>query len=141
MTITLTPALTARVQALVDAGLADWDNLAETGIERCVAEVEEFWGIEQEAESDVNIITHETERCHELQRQLQAAEKFRELVAEMRIKQRQFRRTAYEAKRSEGVWYGNKLARSGRAIAKALKDSSDRLEDAVDRELRLLACE
>lgn len=48
ITITLSDQLAARVQAMVDAGLADWDNLAEAGIEREVAEVEAFYGVESE---------------------------------------------------------------------------------------------
>lgn len=86
----------------------------------------------------MNIYGHETDRIHQLQRQLQEAEQFRALVAEMRMKQRQFRRTAVEARRSEAVWSGNPTARAGRIRANALKESRNRLEDAVDRELRLL---
>lgn len=67
----------------------------------------------------MNIYSHETERCRELQRQLHDAEQFRALVLEMRISQR---------KRRNGE-------------CKETTECRNRLQDAVDRELRLLDSE
>jgi hypothetical protein len=75
----------------------------------------------------MNIITHETERIHQLQRQLQEAEQFRALAEDMRLTQRRYRTLKRYG------WPVNGLADT--------LERRCRLEAAVDRELRLLDSE
>jgi hypothetical protein len=76
----------------------------------------------------MNIITHETERIHQLQRQLQEAEQFRALVRDMRRTQRRYRN-----REARGPW--EKYARI------TLLEHRNRLEACIDMQLRLLDSE